>query len=103
MGLELPELEEGRYIADKMKAQAEAALSRPRKCGGKAPQVKTDTVLATGPSRRRKSSPGRQRREVDLIVIGSRGLAGKTSDLPGEHRASKDGNLLALFSTGVKS
>ena len=28
MSIELPELEEGRYIADKMKVQAEAALAK---------------------------------------------------------------------------
>jgi len=84
VGIELPELEEGRYIADKMKAQAEAALAKAKElAAGKEPRVKVDTVLATGASPAQEIVRVAKDEKVDLIVIGSRGLAGKTSSFLG--------------------
>jgi nucleotide-binding universal stress UspA family protein len=84
VGIELPELEEGRYIADKMKAQAEAAVTRAKElaqgCGITAP---IDTVIATGPSAADEIVRLAKDQKVDLIVIGSRGLAGKTMSFLG--------------------
>ncbi len=84
VGIELPELEEGKYIADKMKAQAQAALARAKEvAAGKEPQVKVDTILATGASPAEEIVKVAKVEKVDLIVIGSRGLAGKTSSFLG--------------------
>jgi nucleotide-binding universal stress UspA family protein len=82
VGIELPELEEGRFIADKMKAQAEAALAQAkevaRKCGAKA-----EVFLAIGPSPAEEIVQVAKDEKADLIVIGSRGLAGRTSSFLG--------------------
>ena len=82
VGIEMPELEEGRYIADKMKAQAEAALARGKeaalKCG-----VTPEVILATGASPAEEIVAVAKKEKADLIVIGSRGLAGKTSSFLG--------------------
>ena len=82
VAIEIPELSEGRYIYDKMKAQAEAALARAKevaqKCG-----VVAEVLLATGASPAEEIVRVAQDEKVDLIVIGSRGLAGKTSSFLG--------------------
>ena len=82
VSIELPELEEGRYIADKMKVQAEVALTKGKeaalKCG-----ITPEVVLATGASPAEEIVSVAKDRQVDLIVIGSRGLAGKTSSFIG--------------------
>jgi nucleotide-binding universal stress UspA family protein len=84
VALELPELEEGKYIADKMKAQAEAALSQAQKvAAGMEPRIKTDSILAVGPSPSEEIVAVAKKEKVDLIVIGSRGLAGKTTSFLG--------------------
>jgi len=80
--MEIPELSEGRYIADKMKAQAEVALAKGKeaalKCG-----VTPEMILATGPSPAEEIVAVAKKEKADLIVIGSRGLAGKTSSFLG--------------------
>ncbi len=84
VSIELPELEEGKYIADKMKVQAEAALIKAKTlAAGKEPKVKVDTILATGASPAEEIVRVAKDEKVDLIVIGSRGLAGKTSSFLG--------------------
>jgi len=80
--MEIPELSEGRYIADKMKAQAEVALAKGKeaalKCG-----ITPEVILAIGPSPAEEIVTVAKEQKVDLIVIGSRGLAGKTSSFLG--------------------
>jgi len=84
VGIEMPELEEGRYIADKMKAQAEAALAKAKEfVAGKEPRINVETVLATGASPAEEIVKVAKNEKVGLIVIGSRGLAGKTSSFLG--------------------
>ncbi len=84
VGIDLPELEEGRYIADKMKAQAEAALAKAKElAASKEPRVSAETVLATGPSPAEEIVQIAKDEKIDLIVIGSRGLAGKTASFLG--------------------
>ena len=57
VGIELPELEEGRYIADKMKAQAEAALAKAKEVGrGKGPASRPRWSWRPELPRRRRSS-----------------------------------------------
>ena len=86
VGIELPELEEGRYIADKMKSQAEAALTRAKDVAQKCGTV-AEVLLATGASPAEEIVKAAKDRKVDLIVIGSRGLAGKTSSFLGSTAA----------------
>ena len=51
VAIELPELEEGRYIADKMKAQAEAALAKAKEVAkSKGLDTGVEILLATGAS-----------------------------------------------------
>ena len=80
--MQIPDLEEGAYIAEKMKAQAEIALARAKevaqKCG-----IKPEVLLATGPSPADEIVRVARDEKADLIVIGSRGLAGKTSSFLG--------------------
>jgi nucleotide-binding universal stress UspA family protein len=83
VGIELPELEEGRYIADKMKAQAEAAVAKARELAQGKGLAAIDTILATGPSAADEIVSVAKDQKVDLIVIGSRGLAGKTMSFLG--------------------
>jgi len=82
VAVEIPELGEGRYIYDKMKAQGEIALARAKevaqKCG-----ITPEALLATGPSPAEEIVRAARDEKVDLIVIGSRGLAGKTSSFLG--------------------
>jgi len=82
VAVEIPELGEGRYIYDKMKAQAEAALllakEAAQKCG-----VVSEEILATGASPADEIVQAAKDQKADLIVLGSRGLAGKTSSFVG--------------------
>jgi nucleotide-binding universal stress UspA family protein len=82
VAMEIPELGEGRYIYDKMKAQAEVALARAKevaqKCG-----ISSEALLATGSSPAEEIVRVARDQKADLIVIGSRGLAGKTSSFLG--------------------
>jgi nucleotide-binding universal stress UspA family protein len=84
VGIELPELEEGRYIADKMKAQAQAALTKAKQLvQATGLTAAIDTVIATGPSAADEIVRLAKDQKADLIVIGSRGLAGKTMSFLG--------------------
>jgi len=82
VSIEMPELEEGRYIADKMKAQAEVALAKGKeaalKCG-----ITPEVILAIGSSPAEEIVAVAKKEKADMIVIGSRGLAGKTSSFLG--------------------
>jgi nucleotide-binding universal stress UspA family protein len=82
--IQLPELEEGRYIAEKMRTQAEAALAKAKEvAASKEPQVKVAAMLATGSSPAEEIVRVAKDEKIDLIVIGSRGLAGKTTSFLG--------------------
>jgi nucleotide-binding universal stress UspA family protein len=84
VGIQLPELEEGKYIADKMKAQAEAALAKAKETAqGQGLTIKIETILATGASPAEEIVRVAKDQKADLIVIGSRGLAGKTTSFLG--------------------
>ncbi len=76
VGMILPELEEGAYIAEKMKAIAEAALAKAKEVAqgkGMTPLM----LLASGPSPADEIVKIAKNEKADLIVVGSRGLAGK--------------------------
>ena len=84
VSIEMPELEEGKYIADKMKVQAEVAINKAKTlAAGKDPKIKVDAILATGASPAEEIVKVAKDQKADLIVIGSRGLAGKTSSFLG--------------------
>jgi nucleotide-binding universal stress UspA family protein len=76
VGMLLPELEEGAYIAEKMKAQAEAALAKAKETA-QAKGVTPSLILATGVSPADEIVKLAKNENADLIVVGSRGLAGK--------------------------
>jgi nucleotide-binding universal stress UspA family protein len=80
--MEIPELEEGVYIAEKMKAQAEAALAK-AKAVAQGNGISAEVVLTTGPSPAEEIVKLAKEQKADLIVIGSRGLAGKTRSFLG--------------------
>jgi nucleotide-binding universal stress UspA family protein len=82
VAVEIPELGEGRYIYDKMKAQAEAALDKAKEVAGKCGTV-GEVLLATGASPADEIVQVAKDQKADLIVLGSRGLAGKTSSFVG--------------------
>ncbi|MGB8992260.1 MAG: universal stress protein [Desulfobaccales bacterium] len=82
VAVEIPELGEGRYIYDKMKAQAEAALAQAKEVAQKCGTV-SEMLLATGPSPAEEIVKVAKDEKADLIVIGSRGLAGKTKSFLG--------------------
>jgi nucleotide-binding universal stress UspA family protein len=82
VAVQIPELEEGVYIAEKMKAQAEVALAK-AKGVAQAQGVTADVVLATGSSPVDEIVQAAKDQPADLIVIGSRGLAGKTRSFLG--------------------
>jgi nucleotide-binding universal stress UspA family protein len=84
VAIEVPELEEGKYITEKMKVMAEAALARAKDLAlAKGPRIKIDTILAIGPSPAEEIVAVAKKEKADLIVIGSRGLAGKTTSFLG--------------------
>ena len=82
VAVEIPELGEGRYIYDKLKAQAEVALEKAKevaqKCG-----IVSEMLLASGASPADEIVQVAKNQQADLIVIGSRGLAGKTRSFLG--------------------
>jgi nucleotide-binding universal stress UspA family protein len=82
VAIEIPELSEGRYIYEKMKTQAEAALARAKEVAQKCGTV-SEVLLATGASPAEEIVSAAKDQKADLIVIGSRGLAGKTSSFLG--------------------
>jgi nucleotide-binding universal stress UspA family protein len=82
VAVQIPELEEGVYIAEKMKVQAEIALAKAKEVAqGKG--VTAEVFLATGASPADEIVRVAKDQQVDLIVIGSRGLAGKTRSFLG--------------------
>ena len=82
VAIQIPELEEGVYIAEKMKAQAEVALAKAKDVA-QAQGVTAEMVLATGASPVDEIVQAAKDQLADLIVIGSRGLAGKTRSFLG--------------------
>ena len=82
VAVQIPELEEGIFIAEKMKAQAEIALAKAKEVAqGKG--VTAEVNLATGASPADEIGRVAKDQQADLIVIGSRGLAGKTRSFLG--------------------
>ena len=82
VAIQIPELEEGVYIAEKMKVQAEIALAKAKEVAqGKG--VTPEVILATGASPADEIVKVAKDQQADLIVIGSRGLAGKTRSFLG--------------------
>ena len=82
VAIQIPELEEGVYIAEKMKVQAEIALAKAKEVTqGKG--VTAVVILATGASPADEIVQVAKDQKADLIVIGSRGLAGKTRSFLG--------------------
>jgi len=77
VGMQVPELEEGQYIAEKMKALAERALVQ-AKAQALGKGVTPEVLLATGVSPADEIVKVAKDVQADMIVIGSRGLAGKT-------------------------
>jgi nucleotide-binding universal stress UspA family protein len=82
VAIEIPELEEGVFIAEKMKAQAEIALAKAREVA-RAQGLTPEEILATGASPADTIIQVAKDQQADLIVIGSRGLAGKTRSFLG--------------------
>jgi len=82
VAVQIPELEEGVYIAEKMKAQAEIALAKAKNMA-QAQGVTAEVILATGASPADEIVQVAKDQQADLIVIGSRGLAGKTRSFLG--------------------
>ncbi len=82
VAVEIPELGEGRYIYDKMKRQAEVALEQAKEVAKKCGTV-GEVLLASGASPADEIVQVAKDEKADLIVIGSRGLAGKTSSFVG--------------------
>jgi nucleotide-binding universal stress UspA family protein len=78
VSMTMPELEEGVFIAEKMKAQAEAALAKGKEVA-QAKGASATLLLATGPSPADEIVEVAKKEQADLIVVGSRGLAAKTS------------------------
>ena len=72
----VPELEEGAYIAEKMKVLAEAALAKAKEVA-QAKGMPPSLILASGISPADEIVKVAKLENADLIVIGSRGLAGK--------------------------
>jgi len=82
VAVEIPELGEGRYIYDKMKAQAEVALEKAKEVAKNCGSV-GEVLLASGASPADEIVQVAKDQKADLIVIGSRGLAGKTKSFLG--------------------
>ena len=82
VAVQIPELEEGVYIAEKMKVQAEIALVK-AKAVAQGKGVTAEVILATGASPADEIVQVAKDQQADLIVIGSRGLAGKTRSFLG--------------------
>lgn len=71
------ELEEGRMVSEKIKAQAEGALSRAEAVAQER-GVSPRTMLVTGLSAADEIVRVATDEKIDLIVIGSRGMAART-------------------------
>ncbi len=69
--------EEGHYVADKLKRQAEGALAL-AKDKAQEKGVSPKALLVSGPSAADEIVKVAKSEKADIIVIGSRGLAGKT-------------------------
>ncbi|MDO9530681.1 MAG: universal stress protein [Deltaproteobacteria bacterium] len=82
VAVQIPELEEGVYIAEKMKAQAEIALAKAKEVA-QAKGIDAEVILSTGASPADEIVQVAKDQQADLIVIGSRGLAGKTRSFLG--------------------
>jgi nucleotide-binding universal stress UspA family protein len=82
VAMQIPELEEGVYIMEKMKAQAEIALAKAKEVA-QAQGITPEVILATGASPADEIVQVAKDQQADLIVIGSRGLAGKTRSFLG--------------------
>ena len=82
VAVQIPELEEGVYIAEKMKAQAEIALAKGKEIA-LAQGLTPELILATGASPADEIVRVAKDQQADLVVIGSRGLAGKTRSFLG--------------------
>ncbi|MCJ7819273.1 MAG: universal stress protein [Syntrophales bacterium] len=82
VAVQIPELEEGVYIAEKMKAQAEIALAKAKEVA-QAKGITAEVVLGIGASPADEIVQVAKDQQADLIVIGSRGLAGKTRSFLG--------------------
>jgi nucleotide-binding universal stress UspA family protein len=82
VAVQIPELEEGVYIAEKMKAQAEIALAKAKEVA-QAKGIDAEVILGTGASPADEIVQVAKDQQADLIVIGSRGLAGKTRSFLG--------------------
>ena len=82
VAVEIPELAEGRYIYDKLKALAEVALEKAKEVANKCGAV-CEMLLASGASPADEIVKVAKDQKADLIVIGSRGLAGKTRSFLG--------------------
>jgi nucleotide-binding universal stress UspA family protein len=82
VAVEIPELEEGIFIAEKMRAQAQVALAKAQEVA-QAKGVTAETTILTGASPADEIVQVAKDQQADLIVIGSRGLAGKTSSFLG--------------------
>jgi len=74
--------DEGHYVADKLRRQAEAALAS-AKAKAQEKGVTPKSLLAEGPSAADEIVQAAKNEKADLIVIGSRGLAGKTKSFLG--------------------
>jgi len=82
VAMQIPELEEGVLIAETMKAQAEIALARAREVA-RTQGLTPEEILAQGASPADTIVLLAKDQQADLIVIGSRGLAGKTKSFLG--------------------
>jgi nucleotide-binding universal stress UspA family protein len=80
--MEIAELAEGRFIYEKMKAQAEDALAKGKKAA-QSKGITPELILATGPSPADEIVEVAKKEKADLIVIGSRGLGAKTRSFIG--------------------
>ena len=70
--------DEGHYVADKLKRQAEASLTQGKEKAKAMGVTPIMALLAIGVSAADEIVRVSKDEKVDLIVIGSRGLAGKT-------------------------
>jgi nucleotide-binding universal stress UspA family protein len=82
VAMQIPELEEGVYIAEKMRAQAQTALAKAKDVA-QGNGLSVESVLLTGVSPAEEIVRAAKDQKADLIVLGSRGLAGKTTSFLG--------------------
>lgn len=78
----LADLEEGRYIAEKLQKQGEAALAQ-AKARAQEKGVTFSSLLASGPSVAEEIVAAATKEKVDMIIMGSRGLGAKTTSFVG--------------------